>query len=48
MLCFSLALFGGGYLKSAFFPRVNSDFVVGNVEMPQVGHSVIRRQCVIA
>ena len=28
MLCFSLALFGGGYLKSAFFPRVNSDFVV--------------------
>lgn len=37
MLCFSLALFGGGYLKSAFFPRVNSDFVVGNVEMPQGG-----------
>ena len=37
MLSFSLALFGGGYLKSAFFPRVNSDFVVGNVEMPQGG-----------
>lgn len=37
MLCLSLALFGGGYLKSAFFPRVNSDFVVGNVEMPQGG-----------
>ena len=37
MLCLSLALFGGGYLKSAFFPRVKSDFVVGNVEMPQGG-----------
>ena len=37
MLCLSLALFGGGYLKSAFFPRVNSDFVVGNIEMPQGG-----------
>ena len=35
MLCLSLALFGGGYLQSAFFPRVNSDFVVGNIEMPQ-------------
>ncbi|MDA8946370.1 efflux RND transporter permease subunit, partial [Luminiphilus sp.] len=32
-----LALFGGGYLKSAFFPRVNSDFVVGMVELPQGG-----------
>ena len=29
LLCLSLALFGGGYLKSAFFPRVNSDFIVG-------------------
>ena len=37
MLCLSLALFGGGYLKSAFFPRVNSDFVVGNIDMPQGG-----------
>ena len=37
MLSLSLALFGGGYLKSAFFPRVNSDFVIGNVEMPQGG-----------
>ncbi len=37
LLCLSLALFGGGYLKSAFFPRVNSDFVVGTVELPQGG-----------
>ena len=37
MLCLSLALYGGGYLKSAFFPRVNSDYVVGTVEMPQGG-----------
>ncbi len=37
LLSFSLALFGGGYLKSAFFPRVNSDFVVGMVELPQGG-----------
>ena len=37
MLCLSLALYGGGYLKSAFFPRVNSDYVIGTVEMPQGG-----------
>ena len=37
LLCLSLALFGGGYLKSAFFPRVNSDFIVGTVELPQGG-----------
>jgi multidrug efflux pump subunit AcrB len=37
LLCLSLALFGGGYLKSAFFPRVNSDFVVGTVTLPQGG-----------
>ena len=37
LLCLSLALFGGGYLKSAFFPRVNLDFIVGIVELLQGG-----------
>jgi multidrug efflux pump subunit AcrB len=34
---FSIALYGGGWLKSSFFPRVSSEFVVAVVEMPQGG-----------
>ena len=34
---FSIALYGGGWLKTAFFPRVNSDYVYANVEMPEGG-----------
>ncbi|MEL0039504.1 MAG: efflux RND transporter permease subunit, partial [Halieaceae bacterium] len=34
---FSIALYGGGWLKTAFFPRVNSDYVYATVEMPEGG-----------
>lgn len=33
----SIALYAGGWLKTAFFPRVNSDYVVAQVEMPEGG-----------
>lgn len=33
----SIALYGGGWLRSAFFPKVNSDYVYANVEMPEGG-----------
>jgi len=33
----SIALYGGGWLRTAFFPRVNSDYVYANVEMPEGG-----------
>ena len=33
----SIALYGGGWLRTAFFPRVNSDYVFANVEMPEGG-----------
>ena len=37
MLSFSLALYGGGWLRSAFFPRINSDFVEVEITMPEGG-----------
>ena len=37
MLSFSLALYGGGWLRSAFFPRINSDFVEVEIAMPEGG-----------
>lgn len=37
MLSLSLALYGGGWLRSAFFPRINSDFVVAQITMPEGG-----------
>ena len=33
----SIALYGGGWVRSAFFPKVNSDYVVASVEMPEGG-----------
>ncbi len=33
----SIALYGGGWLRSAFFPKVNSDYIFANVEMPEGG-----------
>ena len=33
----SIALYGGGWLRTAFFPRVNSDYVYATVEMPEGG-----------
>ena len=35
MLSLSLALYGGGWLRSAFFPRINSDFVEAKIVMPE-------------
>jgi multidrug efflux pump subunit AcrB len=37
MLSLSLALYGGGWLRSAFFPRINSDFVEARIVMPEGG-----------
>jgi multidrug efflux pump subunit AcrB len=37
MLSFSLALYGGGWLRSAFFPRINSDFIEAEITMPEGG-----------
>ncbi|MGB1137737.1 MAG: efflux RND transporter permease subunit [Luminiphilus sp.] len=37
MLSLSLSLYGGGWLRSAFFPRINSDFVEANITMPEGG-----------
>ena len=36
-LCFSLALYGGGWLRSAFFPAVNSDHAEVEITLPQGG-----------
>lgn len=33
----SIALYGGGWLRTAFFPKVNSDYVFANVELPEGG-----------
>jgi multidrug efflux pump subunit AcrB len=33
----SIAMLAGGWLRSAFFPRVNSDYVFATVEMPEGG-----------
>ena len=33
----SIALYGGGWLRTGFFPKVNSDYVFANVEMPEGG-----------
>jgi multidrug efflux pump subunit AcrB len=33
----SIALYGGGWLRTAFFPRVNSDYVFAFVDMPEGG-----------
>ncbi len=32
---FSIAMYGGGWLKTGFFPEVNSDFVFAMVDMPE-------------
>ena len=37
MLSLSLSLYGGGWLRSAFFPRINSDFVEAKITMPEGG-----------
>ena len=37
MLFRSLAFYGGGWLRSAFFPRINSDFVEARITMPEGG-----------
>ena len=37
MLSLSVALYGGGWLRSAFFPRINSDFVEAKIVMPKGG-----------
>ena len=37
MLSLSLAFYGGGWLRSAFFPRINSDFVEARITMPEGG-----------
>ena len=37
MLSLSVALYGGGWLRSAFFPRINSDFVEAKIVMPEGG-----------
>lgn len=33
----SIALYGGGWLRTGFFPKVNSDYVFANIEMPEGG-----------
>jgi multidrug efflux pump subunit AcrB len=33
----SLALYGGGWLRSAFFPSINSDYVIAEIELPEGG-----------
>ncbi len=33
----SIALYGGGWLRTGFFPKVNSDYVFATVEMPEGG-----------
>ncbi len=33
----SVAMYGGGWLKTAFFPRINSDFVFVEIDMPEGG-----------
>jgi multidrug efflux pump subunit AcrB len=37
MLSLSVAFYGGGWLRSAFFPRINSDFVEAKIVMPEGG-----------
>ena len=37
MLSLSIAFYGGGWLRSAFFPRINSDFVEAKIVMPEGG-----------
>tara|TARA_R110000772_G_scaffold96694_1_gene195527 strand:- start:78330 stop:81455 length:3126 start_codon:yes stop_codon:yes gene_type:complete len=37
LLLISLALYGGGWLRSAFFPSINSDYVVAEIELPEGG-----------
>jgi len=44
MLSFSLALYGGGWLRSAFFPRINSDFVEVEITMPEGGSFSVSEQ----
>jgi len=43
-LSFSLALYGGGWLRSAFFPRINSDFVEVEITMPEGGSFSVSEQ----
>ncbi|PLW84128.1 AcrB/AcrD/AcrF family protein [Kineobactrum sediminis] len=37
MLLISLALYGGGWLRTAFFPSINSDYVIAEIELPEGG-----------
>lgn len=36
-LVISLALYGGGWVKAAFFPTVNSDYAIARVTLPEGG-----------
>lgn len=36
-LFFSLALYGGGWLRSSFFPVVQSDYVTAHIKLPEGG-----------
>jgi multidrug efflux pump subunit AcrB len=36
-LMFSLALYGGGWLRSAFFPAINADFTFAQITLPEGG-----------
>lgn len=33
----SIALYGGGWLRTGFFPKVNSDYVLATIDMPEGG-----------
>lgn len=33
----SISIYGGGWVRSAFFPRINSDYVFAMVDMPEGG-----------
>ncbi|MFO7550391.1 MAG: efflux RND transporter permease subunit [Haliea sp.] len=37
LLLISLALYGGGWLRAAFFPSINSDYVIAEIELPEGG-----------
>ena len=36
-LFFSLALYGGGWLRAAFFPSIGSDYVISEIQLAEGG-----------
>jgi multidrug efflux pump subunit AcrB len=37
LLLISLALYAGGWLRTGFFPSINSDYVIAEIELPEGG-----------